>query len=630
MHGFNLPYLLGFFEPTLGFGHKSHGAWERFEGMQDNLQQLVKDVFGFEARFDVSREPEAGWLVVELPDVNYCMHIPAEAADAIPRLEKLMATVVGYEVRQAIMTDSMESVGHQLVGFIGSADKVMQVDGTIDPANAFGFLPAGVRYALFQKEDRLANTGVREEQVKHVWEQLARSSSFREMTSHGEIAGYRAGSFRLILASDIERDSNSWEIVRLRLTWLDRLSRERLQNLTDELTGLYSRKKFIIDMKQRDEPVTLALINPRHLKMINNIYTPRIGDQLLAELGRMLIRQFSFENCYRLYSGRFGVVFTHENAARRGTAELLSYFEHTALKVVSPVTHDVLRMRLELQIAIATGRESVLDNATITLAHLRDVDGNMVVYGDTTKSRVQEEAQWVDRLHYAMEHDAVVPVFQGIHNNETGQIDKYEALMRIEHLGKIYGPFHFMDAALNHGFYPRLTETMIDKSFRQFAERSEVVSVNVMLNDIVRPDFLPFIHDRALRYNMDMSRVVFEFVETADLDDYTDLVRGTIEQLHEWGAKVAIDDFGSGYANFKYLKTLGVDILKIDGSLISNLHEQESDKAIVGAIAQLAQNLGIETIAEFVETKEIQDTVCELGIQWSQGYYFCKPELLKE
>ena len=127
-----------------------------------------------------------------------------------------------------------------------------------------------------------------------------------------------------------------------------------------------------------------------------------------------------------------------------------------------------------------------------------------------------------------------------------------------------------------------------------------------------------------------MSRLVIEFVETADLDDYTDLVRETIDQLHEWGAKVAIDDFGSGYANFKYLKTLGVDILKIDGSLISNLHENDSDKAIVGAIAQLASDLKIETIAEFVETKAIQDKVCELGIQWSQGYYFCKPELLKD
>ena len=100
--------------------------------MQDNLRQLVKDVFGVEARFDVSREADPGWRVVELPEVNYCMHVPDEAAELIPRLEKLMATVVRYEVRQSIMEDSLESVGNQLAGFIGSADKVMQVDGTID------------------------------------------------------------------------------------------------------------------------------------------------------------------------------------------------------------------------------------------------------------------------------------------------------------------------------------------------------------------------------------------------------------------------------------------------------------------------------------------------------------------
>jgi len=597
--------------------------------MQDNLKKLVKDVFGFDVRFDVSREAQAGWQVVGLPNVNYCMHVPDAAAEWIPRLEKLMATVVGYEIRESVMADSLESVGNQLVGFMSSADKIIRVDGTVEPANVFEFLPAGVRFALFQKDSTIVDTGVRPELVKHAWDQLARSTTFKESLDRGELVAFRAGSFRFVAVSDIERDPVSWEVARLRLTWIDRISRERLQNLTDELTGLYSRKKFVIDMKGREGPITLALINPRHLKMINNIYTTRIGDQLLAELGRMLIRQFSFENCYRLYSGRFGVVFTHENAAKRGTAELLSHFEHTALKVVSPVTHDVLRMRMELQIAIATGRDSVLDNATITLTHLRDVDGNMVVYGDTTKSRVQEEAQWVDRLHYAMENDGVVPAFQGIHNNKTGVIDKYEALMRIQHMGEIFGPFHFMDAALNHGFYPRLTETMIDKTFQAFANRTEMVSINVMLNDIVRPDFLPFIHDRAHRHNMDLTRLVIEFVETSDLDDYTELVHNTIRQLHEWGAKVAIDDFGSGYANFKYLKTLGVDILKIDGSLISNLDESASDRAIVGAIAQLARDLKIDTIAEFVETKEIQDLVCELGIEWSQGYYFSKPEILK-
>ncbi|MBT6436091.1 MAG: GGDEF domain-containing protein [Deltaproteobacteria bacterium] len=602
---------------------------EKFRGMQDNLKKLVQDVFGFDVRFDVSREAQPGWHVVELTGVNYCMHVPEAAAEWIPRLEKLMATCVGYEIQQGITRDTMESLGNQLTGFMGSSDKVISVDGSIDPQSAFEFLPAGIRYALYQKEDKIVDTGVRDDTLKHCWEQLARTTSFKQTLSHGEAVAFRAGSFRFIAMSDVERDPLSWEIARLRLTWLDRLSRERLQNLTDELTGLYSRKKFVIEMQKREGPVTLALINPRHLKMINNIYTTRIGDQLLAELGRMLIRQFSFENCYRLYSGRFGVVFPDEAAARKGSEELLAHFEHTALKVVSPVTHDVLRMRLELQIAIATGRESVLDNATITLTHLRDVDGSMVVYGDTTKSRVQEEAQWVDRLHYAMEHDGVVPVFQGIHNNKTGVIDKFEALMRIDHMGVIYGPFHFMDAALNHGFYPRLTETMIEKTFRTFAGRTESVSINVMLNDIVRPDFLPFIHEKALKHNMDMSRLVIEFVESSDLDDYTELVHDTINQLHEWGAKVAIDDFGSGYANFKYLKTLGVDILKIDGSLISNLDESESDKAIVGAIAQMARNLKIDTIAEFVENQAIQDLVCELGIEWSQGYHFSKPALIE-
>jgi GGDEF domain-containing protein len=241
--------------------------------MQDNLKKLVQDVFGFDVRFDVSREAQPGWHVVELTGVNYCMHVPEAAAEFIPRLEKLMATCVGYEIQQGISRDTMESLGNQLTGFMGSTDKVISVDGSIDPQSAFEFLPAGIRYALYQKEEKIVDTGVRDDTLKHCWEQLARTTSCKQTLSHGEAVAFRAGSFRFIAMSDVERDPLSWEIARLRLTWLDRLSRERLQNLTDELTGLYSRKKFVIEMQQREGPVTLALINPRHLKMINNIYT---------------------------------------------------------------------------------------------------------------------------------------------------------------------------------------------------------------------------------------------------------------------------------------------------------------------------------------------------------------------
>ncbi len=146
-----------------------------------------------------------------------------------------------------------------------------------------------------------------------------------------------------------------------------------------------------------------------------------------------------------------------------------------------------------------------------------------------------------------------------------------------------------------------------------------------MLNDIIRPDFLNLVEESAEATGMDLSRVVFEFVETADLDEYLDVVAETVGKLHARGAKVAIDDFGTGYANFTYLQSLGVDILKIDGSLINNLDRSAADRAIVGCISRLALDLGIETIAEYVETEEIQKLVCDLGIKGSQGYLFCKP-----
>ena len=224
-----------------------------------------------------------------------------------------------------------------------------------------------------------------------------------------------------------------------------------------------------------------------------------------------------------------------------------------------------------------------------------------------------------------MENDLVVAYFQGIHNNVSNEIDKYEALVRIEHDGTVYAPNAFMDVAMNHGFYPKITERMLLKAFQTFAGRTERVSVNLMLNDIIRPDFLNMVESSAESTGMELSRVVFEFVETADLDEYLEVVAETVAELHARGAKVAIDDFGTGYANFTYLQSLGVDILKIDGSLINNLDRSAADRAIVGCISRLALDLGIETIAEYVESEEIQKLVCDLGIKGSQGYLFCKP-----
>ena len=119
-----------------------------------------------------------------------------------------------------------------------------------------------------------------------------------------------------------------------------------------------------------------------------------------------------------------------------------------------------------------------------------------------------------------------------------------------------------------------------------------------------------------------------EILETQSID-YETNVRTFVKKIHEVGAKIAIDDFGSGYANFKHITNIECDYLKIDGSLIKDLDHDRDARLIVETIIVFAKKLGKQTVAEFVHSEKIYEIVKELGIDYAQGYYLGKPELLE-
>ena len=120
------------------------------------------------------------------------------------------------------------------------------------------------------------------------------------------------------------------------------------------------------------------------------------------------------------------------------------------------------------------------------------------------------------------------------------------------------------------------------------------------------------------------NRVVFEILEDESIKNY-DLLINFIEEIKALGCKVAIDDFGTGYSNFEHLLKMNVNYLKIDASLIKNITKDENSRKITKTIVEFAKSLNLKTIAEFVENKEIFDMAKDLGVDYSQGYYFSAP-----
>ena len=171
--------------------------------------------------------------------------------------------------------------------------------------------------------------------------------------------------------------------------------------------------------------------------------------------------------------------------------------------------------------------------------------------------------------------------------------------------------------------YIKLTKVVIEKSFKKFEHLDFEFSVNISYEDVENPDFLDFIKEMLKKYNV-AKKVVFEILEDENVKDYGLLIL-FVDQIKTLGCKVAIDDFGSGYSNFEHILKMNIDYLKIDASLIKNIATDENSYKITKTIVEFAKNLNLKTIAEYVENKEIFNLTKELGVDYSQGYYFSAP-----
>lgn len=249
------------------------------------------------------------------------------------------------------------------------------------------------------------------------------------------------------------------------------------------------------------------------------------------------------------------------------------------------------------------------------------------VYVDTMESvlNTKEEMHMLQVLKEALVKDWVVPFFQGIRDNRTGKIEIYEALMRIQDGdGSLYFPNQFLALAKEYDLYESLSILMVKKVMRMFLERDAKVTINLNVQDIYDRDMLKMIFTY-LGQAPHPENFIFELVESEEVTDYQ-YIRQFATCIHEYGAQIAIDDFGSGFSNFLHIIRINADYLKIDGELIKEICHDENIQEFVEMIYGWCAQRGKEVVAEFVENKEIQGVLENIGIPYSQGYYFAKPE----
>jgi len=269
----------------------------------------------------------------------------------------------------------------------------------------------------------------------------------------------------------------------------------------------------------------------------------------------------------------------------------------------------------------------LLSTASMALKHARKIRKNIVVFSDalSLNSEYENNIKWIKEIKDAIKDDRITMFFQPIVDNADGSINKYETLMRlIDKNGKVITPNYFLEIAKKAKLYKDLTKIVLRKSFEAFKDNDFDFSINITIDDILDPEINKLIIETIEKYQIS-KRVIFEIVESESIENFED-IELFIVKVKSYGCRISIDDFGTGYSNFEHLMRLQADFIKIDGSIIKEITTDKRSALITSVIVAFAKEMGIQTIGEFVENKEINDKLIQLGVNKSQGYYFDKPQ----
>ena len=412
--------------------------------------------------------------------------------------------------------------------------------------------------------------------------------------------------------------------IRHEITDLVLKTEELKRNLRlDSLTNIGNRYKLIEDVSKSVNPC-ISILDIVSFSDVNDFFGYKTGDNVLKIVARkieeLLIDKENYK-VYRDHSDTFCIVAQNED--RDKFIKNIDEISKTIGKVPIVIKSRELYVQLSYVFSFES-KENLLETANI-IKRYSQANKNIIIYDKALELEKDYEKNifWTLKIKKALDEDKIVPYFQPIYNLKTNKIEKYEALVRLIDGNNVISPYYFLDISKKSKQYLQLTKTMIQKTFDYFRDKDFEFSINLTFEDIKSEYISSFIIELLKEYKIG-HRVVFEIVESEEIDNFRKINEFFVT-IREYGCKIAIDDFGSGYSNFEYLAKLNVDYIKIDGSLIKDILINKSSQNIVSMLVNFAKGQKVKTIAEFVSNKDILNKVRELGIDYVQGYYIKEP-----
>jgi diguanylate cyclase (GGDEF)-like protein len=513
---------------------------------------------------------------------------------------------------------------------------------------------------MWRIPDHVMDTGDDEQALWYVVDQLADQESFvekvRELYEQPDAESYDVLEFKD--GRVFERYSRpqrvGGESVGRVWSFRDITERRRfeseLQHLADHdaLTGLLNRRRFEEELEREvalasryGEAGAALVLDLDNFKYVNDTMGHQAGDQLILDVAGALRRRLRETDAMaRLGGDEFAVILprTDDAGAHQVARELLQAVrEHEGL-----VAGRTVRVTTSIGVATfgaerVTGQE-VLATADIAMYEAKDAGRDRVCALDDTsggEARQRARTSWIERIREALDEDRFVLQAQPILNLATDEVSQHELLLRmVSDTGEIVPPAAFLSTAERFGLVQSIDRWVVQRAIRLMDQqlrqgRRLRLEVNISGNSVDDRELRTLIQEELTASAVDPDDLILEITETAVISNMDD-ARRFAESLSRLGCRFALDDFGTGFGSYYYLKHLPLHYIKIDGDFIRNLAESPTDQLMVRAMVQVAQGLGMKTIAEFVENAETVEFLRAYGVDFAQGYHVGRPQPIEE
>jgi diguanylate cyclase (GGDEF)-like protein len=412
----------------------------------------------------------------------------------------------------------------------------------------------------------------------------------------------------------------------------------------DPLTGLPNRALFadrldqaLARARRRRQPLAVLYTDLDHLKRVNDTLGHSVGDQLLRQAAERFRSSVRAEDTVARFGGdEFVILLGHVPDPRVAirVAETLVARMNEPMRVSGHTLRVTTSVGLSFWPADGDDAETLLKHADNALYQAKAQGRDTYrTFTSEMNAKVQRRLALEQALFRAMPENRLALAYQPQHSLQgDGGVIGFEALLRWRDptLGEV-SPANFIPLAEDMRLIQPLGDWVLDRAVddaRQFRANARI-AVNVSAVQLRDPDFPRRVRAILLRRDFPSERLELELTESATISE-DDTILGCLSDLRSQGVRIAVDDFGTGYASLAYLRRLSVDVVKIDKSFIAGVGEAPADSAIVLGILGMAHGLGLSAVAEGVELETQRDFLSVAGCDAAQGFWFSPPRALED